>query len=164
MMNLHQVSARLEARIAGVLYLLSILMGLAAMTLISRKMQAQGDQVNLIAGVLYTGVTVILWHLFLPVSKWISTCAAIFSLMGCWLPASLYRAAHISNFVFFGVYCLIIGYLIVRSRFFPNPLGFLMAAAGVCWLTSVEVVGCQNKVLEIVSINQRGLRKWDVEF
>jgi hypothetical protein len=57
-------------------------MGLAVMTLISRKMQAQGDQVNLIAGVLNTGVTVILWHLFLPVNKWISTCGAIFSFDG----------------------------------------------------------------------------------
>jgi hypothetical protein len=132
----HGVSPRLEARIAGVLYLFSILLGVVAMTFISRKMQAHGDQANLVAGVLYTGLTVLLWDLFRPVDKWVSTGAAIFSLAGCWLPPSWYEMAHTSNFMFFGVYCLLIGYLILRSQFFPNALGVLMACAGVCWLAT----------------------------
>jgi hypothetical protein len=38
-------------------------------------------------------------------------------------------------FVFFGVYCLLIGYLIFKSRFLPRILGVLMAFAGLGWLT-----------------------------
>ena len=36
--------------------------------------------------------------------------------------------------VFFGVYCLLIGYLIFRSAFLPRILGLLMALAGLGWL------------------------------
>jgi hypothetical protein len=38
-------------------------------------------------------------------------------------------------FVFFGVYCLLIGYLIFRSAFLPRILGVLMAFAGLGWMT-----------------------------
>ena len=38
-------------------------------------------------------------------------------------------------FVFFGVYCLLIGYLIVRSSFLPRILGAPMMLAGLGWLT-----------------------------
>ena len=37
--------------------------------------------------------------------------------------------------VFFGVYCLLIGYLIFRSAFLPRILGGLLALAGLGWLT-----------------------------
>ena len=36
---------------------------------------------------------------------------------------------------FFGVYCLLIGYLIFKSFFLPRILGVLMALAGLGWLT-----------------------------
>jgi len=59
MRTLHGVSPRLEARFAGVLYLLSMLLGVMATIFISRKMQAQGDSANLAAAVLNTGVIVL---------------------------------------------------------------------------------------------------------
>jgi hypothetical protein len=36
--------------------------------------------------------------------------------------------------VFFGMYCLLIGFLILRSTFLPHFLGVLMVLAGLGWL------------------------------
>ena len=51
-MNLQPRSPRPEARIAGVLYLLNLLTGVAAMVLMSRKLQSTRDAMNLVASVL----------------------------------------------------------------------------------------------------------------
>jgi len=37
--------------------------------------------------------------------------------------------------VFFGFWCVLIGYLIFRSTFMPRIIGVLEAFAGLCWLT-----------------------------
>src|SRR5580700_2139930 len=54
--------------------------------------------------------------------------------LGC-LSLELYGQAVNICFVFFGVYCLLIGYLIDRKSFLPRILGVLMAFAGLGWLT-----------------------------
>jgi hypothetical protein len=51
------------------------------------------------------------------------------------LSLKLYGQAVNICFVFFGGYCLLIGYLIFRSAFLPRILGVLMAFAGLGWLT-----------------------------
>jgi len=38
--------------------------------------------------------------------------------------------------LFFGVECIVVGYLIVRSGYLPGVLGILMQLAGVCYLTN----------------------------
>lgn len=40
-----------------------------------------------------------------------------------------------SSLVFVGIYCILIGYLILRSTFLPRILGLLMALGGLGWLT-----------------------------
>ena len=40
--------------------------------------------------------------------------------------------------MFFGVYCLLIGHLILRSTFMPRILGVLMMCGGLGWLTFVS--------------------------
>lgn len=37
-------------------------------------------------------------------------------------------------FVFFGLYCLLIGFLAYKSTFLPRTIGVLMSIAGFCWL------------------------------
>jgi hypothetical protein len=39
--------------------------------------------------------------------------------------------------VFFGLHCLGVGYLIVRSIFLPRIIGVLMLIAGVAWISFV---------------------------
>jgi hypothetical protein len=40
-----------------------------------------------------------------------------------------------NGIVIFGFYCLLLGYLIFRSRFLPRWLGPLVTLAGLGWLT-----------------------------
>jgi hypothetical protein len=47
----------------------------------------------------------------------------------------LYAQGFFIAMVFFGIHCLLIGYLICRSAFLPRILGVLMAIAGLCYLT-----------------------------
>jgi len=43
-------------------------------------------------------------------------------------------SSPISPLLFFGPFCLLIGYLILSSSFLPRVLGVLMALAGLGWL------------------------------
>jgi hypothetical protein len=48
----------------------------------------------------------------------------------------LYTQGSSIGFVFFGCYCLTLGYLVARSAFLPRAIGVLLAVAGVGWLTN----------------------------
>lgn len=127
-------SPQTQARIAGVFYLLTILTGAAALLGAGRLGLAM-----LVGSTLcYIAVTVLFYKLFRVVDRNISALAAVFSLVGCAL--SFLGLFHLSPvlmnpLVFFGCYCLLIGYLILRSTFLPGLLGALMAFGGLGWLT-----------------------------
>jgi len=46
----------------------------------------------------------------------------------------LHLDSSVNPLLFFGPFCLLIGYLIFRSSFLPRILGVLMAVAGLGWL------------------------------
>ena len=120
-------SPRSIARIAGVFYLLTIVTGLASLRIPGRPAVVA----MLLASASYVGVTVLFYPLFKPVNGHLSLLAAIVSLAGIAVGA-LFR---LNALPWFGVYCLLIGYLVFRSTFAPRFLGVLMATAGLGWLT-----------------------------
>ena len=137
MERIARASPSLKARMAGVFYLLTFLGGGFA-AFVSGSLVAYSGTANLIATACYVGVTLLFYDLFKPVSRSLSLLAALFGVVGCAFGAlSVFHLApfHINSLVFFGVYCLLIGYLIFRSTFLPPILGVLMAFGGLGWLT-----------------------------
>src|SRR5450755_470337 len=126
------------ARMAGVFYLLNIVTGSFAAIYLGRGAVVVGNAAELIATFCYVVVTLLFYSLFKPVNSGLSMLAAFFSLVGCAVGVlTLFHIgpALINNLVFFGIYCLLIGYLILRSAFLPRTLGVLMILAGLAWLT-----------------------------
>lgn len=126
-----------NARMTGGVYLLYFLTAILAQFLVGRKLIVYGNATNLIASGCYVVLTLLFYFMFKPVNRGLSLLAALFSLAGCVLmtlgvfhPDSI----PISPLLFFGPYCLLIGYLIFRSTFLPRVLGVLMALAGLGWL------------------------------
>jgi hypothetical protein len=132
-----QASPRLIARIAGVFYLLTFVTGAGALAFSGRH-SVLGDIADLIATASYVVVILLFYPMFKVVNSRTSLLAALIGLLGCaWGVLSSFHIAPFlfSNLVFFGFYCLLIGYLILRSTFLPRVLGVLMALAGLGWLT-----------------------------
>jgi len=134
MERIAEASPRFKARIAGVFYLLNILTGALALFVSGRL----GLAAILIATACYIAVTLLFYDIFKPVNRSLSLLAAFFSLVGCAIGALTpfhLAPSHINPLVFFGFYCLLIGYLIFKSAFLPRILGVLMAIGGLGWLT-----------------------------
>ena len=130
-------SPRFKARFTGAVYLLYFLTAILAEFLVNHGHGAYGLAVNLISAAFYVAVTVLFYYLFKPVNAGLSFLAAVISLVGCLITVlNLFHVAEqISPLLFFGPYCLLLGYLILRSAFLPRVLGVLMVLAGLGWLT-----------------------------
>jgi hypothetical protein len=121
------------ARIAGLFYLVTFVAG--SLALISSD---GGLVANLIADAAYLAVTVLFYRIFKPVNRPLSMLAASFSVLAITIAAltTLHLwTSRINQLGLFGCYCLLIGYLIIRSTFLPRSLGVLMALGGLSWLT-----------------------------
>ena len=125
------------AKITGMVYLIYFLTAILAEILLGRKLVAYGNATNLIATACYVVLTVLFYRLFKPVNKSLSLVAALFSLAGCVVMTLGHFPSFslpVSPLLFFGPYCLLIGYLIFSSTFLPRVLGVFMAFAGLGWL------------------------------
>jgi hypothetical protein len=133
-----EASPRSKAKIAGAFYFFNILTGALALVFVGRNLVVYRNAAVLIAAACYVGVTLLFYSLFKPVNRSLSLLAAFFSLVGCAISALSsfhFVSSYINPLVFFGCYCLLIGYLILRSTFLPRILGALMAFGGLGWLT-----------------------------
>jgi Domain of unknown function (DUF4386) len=185
-----ETSPRLWARIAGVFYLITIIMGVFAELFVRGALVVGDDAVATATNILaheplyrlglaadlimlacYIVVTLLFYDLFKPVGRSLSLLAALFSLVGIavlavnslnhFAPLVFLGGAHyLSAFettqlqslalmslkmhtrgytisgVFFGIYMLLLGYLIFRAGFLPRILGVLMAVGGLSYLTN----------------------------
>ena len=129
-----EATPRRTARIAGAFYLLTFVTGGTALLVGGRL----GLVAGLGAGACYVAVTLLFYALFKPVNRNLSFLAAFVSLLGCAIgPLSRFHLVpfQVHPLVFFGLYCLLIGYLVFKSTFLPRFLGVLMAFGGLGWLT-----------------------------
>ena len=176
------------ARIAGVLYLVLIGIGMFGVLVVRGNLIVSADAektatnilhspllwrtgiaTDLVMHVLDIPIMLILYVLLGPVSKNIALMALLFNIVqtavlvanklnlvaallylgnGAYLssvePSALHAQMYISlklhdigfgiGLIFFGFTCLLNGYLIFRSGYFPKTIGILMQIAGACYL------------------------------
>ncbi len=154
-----QASPDPRARITGAVYLFFFLTAGFGEFLISRKLVVYGDAVSLISDSCYVVVTLLFYEMFKPVHRGVSLVAALFSLVGCAITIlDLFHLApsRLSPLLFFGPYCLLLGYLIFKSTFLPPVLGALMMLAGLGWLVFLlpelaQALGTAIKVLGVLA-------------
>jgi hypothetical protein len=141
-----EMSPRFKARIAGLMYLLIFITapsGAATATPVKMFMNLASD----------TGVALIFYCLFEPVSRRLSFVASLSRLifvvvmgvnsLNYFGVMEFLQVSHSSTsfnrgygvaLIPFGLHCVLTGYLIVKSTFLPRFLGMLMALAGLGYL------------------------------
>jgi hypothetical protein len=136
-MSVLHTNPRRFARIAGVFYLLVFVFGITALS-------TSGDTrfaANLLAAAVYYVVTVMLYHLYKPVSRTGSLVTALFSIaaltIGVLSDFGVVRFP-INTLVLFGAYCIDLGWLTLKATFLPRAIGVLLIVAGLGWLTYVH--------------------------
>ncbi len=126
--SIAEASPSLRARVAGAFYMITIVAGILGYAAGRTHL---ADISLLVAGAAYIVVTLLLYELLKPVNRSLSLLAAFFSIVGI---------AHSDNSLFFfGFYCVLIGYLIIKSNLLPGAIGVLMVVAGLGHLTNVLV-------------------------
>jgi hypothetical protein len=165
------------ARLTGALYLAYFVTTIITTIVQSHIPKAIGTAGNLLAFVLYAITSLLFYNLFKPVDKRLSLVAAVVSLAGC-VVGSLdvfhVPTYHVNALYFFGPYCLLLGILILGSKFLPHILGALMVLAGLGWLlflipavakhcgTGIEVLGVAAEGLLMLWLLAMGVnvQKW----
>ncbi len=157
-----EASQRPRARITGAVYLLYFLTAVSTTFLIGPKLVVYNDAANVISVACYIAVTLLFYDMFKPVNSHLSLFAALLSLVGCAITTlGVFDLAppHISPLLFFGPYCMLLGYLLFRSTFLPRLLGVLMAFAGLGWLIflSPPLASHLSSYLKVLGVVAEGL-------
>ncbi len=121
-------------RIAGVVYVAYFVLSVTAVAVRSVPLQV-------IATGVYFVLAVLLYRLFAPANPRVAIALLPLALLGCVTQglgqaqanADLLRAALVP----FGIFLVILGYLVARSRSAPAALGVLLVIAGIAWPVAV---------------------------
>lgn len=133
-----------RSRMVGIVYLAYFMITVLSTVFTAPNHAAIGNALNVLSILVYAALTVLLFRLFSPVSRAFSALALLLSLAGC--AVSVLQSFHvgtagISPLLFFGLFCILIGYLILRCTFLPKLLGGLLVVAGIGWLLSLLHLG-----------------------
>jgi len=213
-----EVSPRFTARMAGVLYLITIVARMLVEILVRKRLVVADDAAatatnimaheplwqwgfagDIISFASYVALTALLYELFKPVNRNVSLVSAFFGVVASVVQAvsSLFHLAplfllgsatylqvftvaqlqalalvflrlraaayHSIGLVFFGVYLLLVGILILRSAFLPRVLGVLLVLAGfsyVLFLSPPLMHSLQTYILIFPGVGQISLCLW----
>jgi len=132
-------------------YFVTTILGLL---LSSHKLPA-GTVLNGLATLLYATVTILLYRLFRRAHPLLALAATLCGLAGCvtdGLNQLQYGFAGLSPLVFFGPFCVLLGVLILRSRFLPHWLGWPLIVAGLGWLAYLNPGVAQHASIVIFPV------------
>ena len=125
--------AAYRARVAGAISLVAMLMGVASQFFARDWLGSAAFVIATLCNIL---ATLLLYVIFKPVNRNLSLIAASFGLSVSIIGILKWHPHGVDiGLIFFGSYCLLIGYLVFRSAFLPRILGALMAFADLSWLT-----------------------------
>ncbi len=128
-----EVSPRFKARMAGVLFLLSVVTAAFAEIFVRGRLNVAGGLVAVLGMI---AVTLLFYDILSPVDRSLCVLAASFNLVGLAFEALRLQPQGVNLAVVFdGFYCILIGYLVFRSTFLPRIRGARMALGGLGWLT-----------------------------
>lgn len=143
-----------HARATGAVYLSYFATAILGLFLSSHKLPA-GVALNGLADVLYATVTILLYRIFRPAQPLLALAATLCSLAGCvtdGLHQLHFDLAGLSPLVFFGPFCVLLGVLILRSRFLPHWLGWPLIVAGLGWLAYLNPEVAQHAQIVIFPV------------
>jgi Domain of unknown function (DUF4386) len=131
--RLREVSPQFLARMAGLLYFVSVLTAVVAEFVLRGRL---GFFVAVVLPVsCYLAVTVLLYAVFRMVNRPLAWAAVVFNVAGLACEALQLRARGANlGMASHGVYCVLLGFLMLRSMLLPRIFGAMMAFAGMVWL------------------------------
>ena len=133
---------QLVARITGILYALNFALGITGMVWTRQGYVLAGDRMTIVGAVEYAIVVILLGRLFATTNSLLSGTVAAVGLIGCAIgvAAGLHVFGTTSTaLAIFGVYCLGLGALVIRSELMPRFIGGLLMLGGVAWLTYADL-------------------------
>src|SRR5579872_470777 len=113
-----------QSRVTGAFWLLCVAGGFYGY--FAAKGTHAGQDAILIAGCAYLVVTVLLYALLRPVNPVVALLQGALGIVGI--------ATSGDGSFYFGVQCILIGYLVIVSTFLPRTIGVLMVLAGIAQL------------------------------